>query len=172
MLAAVEASGAGITVFRKGGAGGARSTGGPGDGGPGGEDTLSPRDADEVAATWTAILGAVGEVVDEVAEPGSFEEGLREALSEHTITYPYLDGGRGRLSYQEGAVRFVAPPPVSVSRVLGECLSDAVARISFRSRKVDLEARIQRRLEGIAESHGDSIQRHGIARAASPFLAA
>lgn len=136
------------------------------------DSPLEDRDADEVAAAWSAIFSAVGEVVDGMEEPGSFDEGLRDAMSEHALTYPFLDSGRGRLTYQHGTVRFVAPPPEEISQALGECLNEAIARISFRARKFDLEARIQQRLETVVATHGEAIRRHGIARAAAPLLAA
>lgn len=173
IVEAVEKTGAEITVFRTIASREAAERSRDGEPRELDENApLSERDANEVAAAWSAIFTAVAEVVDGVGEPGSFDTGLREALSEHDDTYPFLDTGRGRLTYQHGEVTFVAPPTASVSLVLGECLNEAIARISFRSRMFDLEARVQQRLETVGQTHGALIRRHGIARAAAPFLAA
>lgn len=174
IVAAVEERGAEISVFRT--AADDLQAADPAEedrpDSAGDESALTEHEATEVATAWSAIFKAVSEVVDGVAEPGAFEEGMREALSEHAETYPFLDAGRGRLTYQHGEVHFVEQPTAGVSRVLGECLNEAVARISFRWRKVDLETRIQQRLEAVGQTHGALFRRHGIEKAAAPFLAA
>lgn len=139
------------------------------------EGPVAPVPAEELedlGETWAAILAAVEGVVDGVSEPGQFSLVLREVQREHAKPMPYLDPEIGLFEYRDGRVRFHQAPPGNFTRAMGDCLGDAIARISFRLRKADLETLIHRELAAVLEARSQSIARHGINRSASSFLAA
>jgi hypothetical protein len=126
----------------------------------------------ELAIMWGAILGSVETIVDGASEPGTFASVLLEVLQERAKDVSFLDPLAGEFKYNNGEVHFRIMPPPEFSDAMGECLGDTIARISFRLRKVDLESTIQRQLEDIVTEYADTLERFGMSRAASSFLAA
>lgn len=130
------------------------------------------RPLNDLAVMWGAILGSVESIVDESSEPGTFASGLREVLQDRAKDVSFLDPAAGDFEYKSGEVHFRTMPPPEFSGAMGECLGDTIASISFRLRKVDLESTIQRKLEAIVTEYADTLERFGMSRAASSFLAA
>lgn len=131
-----------------------------------------PEAVHELSEMWGAILGSVETIVDEASEAGTFASGLREVLQERASDFAFLDPKAGDFEYHKGTVHFRTMPPAEFSGAMGECLGDTIARISFRLRKVDLESTIQRQLEDIVSEYAETLERFGMSRAASSFLAA
>lgn len=130
------------------------------------------RPLQELSGMWSAILGSVEVIVDDASEPGTFASVLREVLQERATDVAFLDPKAGDFEYHKGIVHFRTMPPAEFSGAMGECLGDTIARISFRLRKVDLESTIQRHLEDVVGEYAETLERFGMSRAASSFLAA
>lgn len=129
-------------------------------------------DPQSLAAAWNATLATVERVVDESAHPGSFRSALTEVLEERSADEPSLRPDGHAFAYRHGRVEFLLDPPVGFSEMLGDCLSDAVSRISFRLRKADLESTIRDELAPVMEEHGSLLGRDGFDRTAGAFVAA
>lgn len=120
---------------------------------------LASLNASDVLAVWSEIISGTEEVVDAIGGPGAFVLAFRETLINGATAYPFLDPFAAELEYRDGQVTFDGPPPEDLSRALGDCLADTIARLAFRLKRADLETRIRERHTGISQRHGNAFER-------------
>lgn len=115
----------------------------------------------DLVILWQEILAATEQVVDGFGSKGRFLTAFKEALVEHASTYPFLDPFAAEFEYRDGQVIFHGPLSGDFSRGLGECLDDAVTRLSFALRRSDLETKIRARVTALGEGHAALAERFG-----------
>lgn len=120
---------------------------------------------------WEEILAATEAVVDELSAPGTFLLALKETLVDRAAEYPFLDPFAAELEYRDGTLTYQGTPPADLSRALGECLADTVARLAFRLKRADLERRIQERTQGIDERHREAFEHFDLSACTQELIA-
>jgi len=132
----------------------------------------SQASSNEVLAVWEEVIKGVESVADRFAKKeGRFLLAFREVLVTRAAMYPFLDPFAGDFEYKNGKLRLDGPIPEDLSQGLGDCLSDAIAKLAFQLRRADLETRIREELSEIAEKHADVIARLELGPAIQEFVA-
>jgi hypothetical protein len=133
-----------------------------------GEEPAAPVDP---LTVWSEIIGAVESVVDGLSKTGRFATTFKEVLVGRAGTYPFLDPFAAEFEYRAGKVSFEGPVPADFNKGLGDCLSDAIARLAFQLKRADLETRIRARLTDFGERYSDVIEKFQLSDDIQEFVA-
>jgi len=125
----------------------------------------------DLLEVWQEILAGAEAVVDGLSREGRFLTTLKEVLIEYANAYPFLDPFAAEFDYRAGVLTFDGSPPEDFSRGLGDCLRDAISRLSLQLRRPDLESRIRDQLSGMDNRHAAVIDRFALVAAAHEILA-
>lgn len=134
-----------------------------------GGDAAPPRV--DPLTVWSEIIAAVESVVDGLSKPGRFALTFKEVLVGRASTYPFLDPFAAEFEYREGTVTFDGAVPNDFNKGLGDCLSDAIARLAFQLKRADLETRIRARLTDFGERHSEVIEKFQLSDDIQEFVA-
>lgn len=119
---------------------------------------MSPEAGKGVLAVWSDILRRVEEVVDGLSHRGAFQAALHEAFLERAAVYPYLDPFALEFAYRDGEAMFDGEIPENLPEALTNSLHDAIARLAFRLKRSDIEARVRTELVEVRDRHQAVIQ--------------
>ncbi len=120
--------------------------------------TLTAVPATGVLDAWSDIFSRVEEVVDGISHRGAFQAALHEAFLERAVVYPYLDPFALEFAYRDGQAMFDGDIPDNLPEALTNSLHDAIARLAFRLKRSDIEARVRTELASVRERHQAVIQ--------------
>jgi hypothetical protein len=116
---------------------------------------------DELISFWEDILSRTEKLADGLSKPGRFLMAFKEVLISRAATYPFLDPFAADFQYANGHITFEGPLPDDLSKALGDCLSDTVAKLAFQLKRADFESRVRGQLAGVSETHAAVIDRLG-----------
>jgi hypothetical protein len=114
----------------------------------------------DLLEVWQEILTGAEAEVDGISRHGRFLTVFKE-----------VDPFAAEFDYRAGVVTFDGTPPDDFSMGLGDCLRDAISRLSLQLRRPDLESRIRDRLSGMDSRHAAVIDRFALVAAAHEILA-
>ncbi len=116
---------------------------------------------DELISFWEDVLSRTEKLADGLSKTGRFLMAFKEVLVSRAATYPFLDPFAADFQYANGHITFEGPLPDDLSKALGDCLSDTVAKLAFQLKRADFESRVRRQLAGVSEAHAAVIDRLG-----------
>ncbi|MEO8540504.1 MAG: hypothetical protein ABI577_12260 [bacterium] len=125
----------------------------------------------ELMAFWEEVISKVESTADGLSKPGRFMVAFKEVLVSRAVTYPFLDPFAAEFNYAGGHISFDLPLPDDFSKALGDCLGDTISKLAFQLKRVDLEAKVRSRLEGLSEKHAAVIDRFGLREDVQEFVA-
>jgi hypothetical protein len=117
---------------------------------------------DELIAFWEDVISRTEALADGLSKPGRFLLAFKEVLVSRAVTYPFLDPFAADFQYAGGHITFEGPLPDDLSKSLGDCLSDTVAKLAFQLKRADFESRVRAQLAGVSEAHAAVIDRLGL----------
>ena len=109
-------------------------------------------------AVWSEIFSRAEAAVDGLSQRGTFQSALHEAFLERAAVYPYLDPFAAEFTYSNGQAAFDGDIPENLAEALTNSLYDAIARLSFRLKRSDIEARVRAELADVRSRHSAAIQ--------------
>ena len=109
-------------------------------------------------AVWSEIFSRAEAAVDGLSQRGTFQSALHEAFLERAAVYPYLDPFVAEFTYSNGQAAFDGDIPENLAEALTNSLHDAIARLSFRLKRSDIEARVRAELADVRSRHSAAIQ--------------
>ncbi len=124
-----------------------------------------------ILTVWSEIIGAIESVVDGLSRPGRFLTTFKEVLVARAGAYPFLDPFAAEFEYRAGVISFEGRIPADFSKGVGDCLSDAMARLAFQLKRADLETRIRERLADFGERHKSVIEKFELSDDIQEFVA-
>lgn len=125
----------------------------------------APQDAafrEELLAFWEDVISRTEKLADGLSKPGRFMTAFKEVLVSRASTYPFVDPFAADFQYANGHITFEGALPDDLSKALGDCLSDTVAKLAFQLKRADFESRVRGQLAGVSEAHAAVIGRLGL----------
>jgi hypothetical protein len=116
----------------------------------------------ELLAFWEDVIGRTEALTDGLSKPGRFMLAFKEVLVSRAATYPFLDPFAAEFQYSNGHITFEGRLPDDLSKALGDCLSDTVAKMAFQLKRADLESRVRAKLAGVSEAHAAAVERFAL----------
>ena len=107
---------------------------------------------DAIVRHWSHAFSAAEGIIDGIAHRGTFEAAVREACIELSEEYLFLDPFAGEFTYLEGRVAFDGEPTNELNAACRRVFEEAVARLTFRLKREDLETKIRERIRSASQA--------------------